>query len=179
MFRAVHRSSSGAITLFAAFGLHKHVVTGRSPHAYVNRRLQIQLELLMMSGVSLETCWAFNERWNNKFYYKVASDWLFLLSHTAMHGSMNIKDSAFCRQNVFSHVSDCALSEFLMLVLPSTPNVGYLTGTTVCFLRSRNWVFKCHLKWPSDVCARRHGVVLDYRIPFLLVRRNISIRRLV
>jgi hypothetical protein len=53
---------------------------GRSPHAYVNQRLQIQLELLMMSGVPLETCWAFNERWNNKFWYTVASRWLFLLS---------------------------------------------------------------------------------------------------
>jgi len=29
---------------------------GRSPHAYVNQRLQIQLELLMMSGIPLETC---------------------------------------------------------------------------------------------------------------------------
>jgi hypothetical protein len=28
---------------------------GRSPHAYVNHRLQTQLELLMMSGVPLET----------------------------------------------------------------------------------------------------------------------------
>jgi hypothetical protein len=27
---------------------------GRSPHAYINQRLQIQLELLMMSGVPLE-----------------------------------------------------------------------------------------------------------------------------
>ena len=53
---------------------------GRSPHAYVNQRLQIQLELRMMSGVPLETCWAFNERWNNKFCYKVASCWLFLLT---------------------------------------------------------------------------------------------------
>ena len=61
---------------------------GRLPHAYVNQRLQIQLELLMMSGMPLETCWAFNEQWNNKFYYKVASCWLFLLSHTT---SMNIK----------------------------------------------------------------------------------------
>jgi len=58
---------------------------------YVNQSLQIQLELLMMSGVPLETCWAFNERWNNKFRYKVASCWLFLLNHTTMHGSMNIK----------------------------------------------------------------------------------------
>jgi len=29
---------------------------GRSPHAYVNQRLQIQLEFLMMSGMPLETC---------------------------------------------------------------------------------------------------------------------------
>jgi hypothetical protein len=29
---------------------------GRSPHAYVNQRLQIELELLMMSGELLETC---------------------------------------------------------------------------------------------------------------------------
>jgi hypothetical protein len=79
MFRAVHRSSSGALTVFAASGLHTHVVNGRSPHAYVNHRLQIQLELLMMGGVPLETCWAFNEWWNNKFCYKVASCWLFLL----------------------------------------------------------------------------------------------------
>ena len=94
MFRAAHRSSSGALTVFAVSGLYTHVVTdrcqefplrlnyGRSPHAYVNQRLQIQLELLMMSGMPLETCWAFNERWNNQFYYKIASCWLFLLRQT-------------------------------------------------------------------------------------------------
>ena len=31
-----------------------------------------------MSGVSLETCWAIKVHWNNKFYYTVASCWLFL-----------------------------------------------------------------------------------------------------
>jgi hypothetical protein len=98
MFRAVYRSSSWALTVFAASGLHTHVVIGRSqldygrsPHAYVNQRMKILLELLMMRGVSLETCWACNERWNNKFCYKVESCWLFLLNHTTMHGSMNIK----------------------------------------------------------------------------------------
>jgi len=30
MFRAVHRSSSGALTVFSASGLHTHVLTGRS-----------------------------------------------------------------------------------------------------------------------------------------------------
>jgi hypothetical protein len=64
---------------------------GRSPHTYVNHRLQIQLELLMMSVIPLETCWAFNEWLNNKIYYKVAYFWLFLLSLTTMHGFMNIK----------------------------------------------------------------------------------------
>jgi hypothetical protein len=47
----------------------------------------------MMSGVPLEICQAFNKRGNNKFYYKVASCWIFILRHTAMHGSMNIKFS--------------------------------------------------------------------------------------
>ena len=106
MFRAAYRSSSGTLTVFAASGFHTHVVTGcsqvwvgtvfpltldcgRSPQAYVNQKLQMQLELLMMSGMPLETCWAFNERWSNKFYYKDASCCLFL-SHTTMHGSMNI-----------------------------------------------------------------------------------------
>jgi hypothetical protein len=45
----------------------------------------------MMSGMPLETCWTFNKRWNNKFYYKIASCWSFLLIHTKMHGSTNIK----------------------------------------------------------------------------------------
>jgi hypothetical protein len=35
----------------------------------------------MMSDMPLEICRAFNERWNNKFYYKVASCLLFLLIH--------------------------------------------------------------------------------------------------
>jgi len=99
MFRAVYRSSSGALIVFATSGLHTHVVTGRSqvldygrsPHAYVNQRLQIQLELLMMSGIPLKTCCPVNERWNNKFCYKVAPCWLFLLSHNTMHESINTK----------------------------------------------------------------------------------------
>jgi hypothetical protein len=52
----------------------------------------------MMRGMPLETCWAFNEQWNNKFHYKVASCWLFLLSHTTVHGSMNIKLITFLKQ---------------------------------------------------------------------------------
>jgi hypothetical protein len=127
MFRAAHRSSSGALTIFAASGLHTYVVTsrsqvplrldyGRSPHTYVNQRLQRQLELLMTSGVLLETCWAFNERLNNKFYYKVSSCWLFILSHTVEFSSIQITQAE--RQNVLRMQFCCnvtvSLSEWFL-----------------------------------------------------------------
>jgi hypothetical protein len=76
MFRASSCPSSGATTTaVAASGLSLELGDssavgrgragrqfplkldyGRSPHAYVNEGLQIQLELLMMSGMPLETC---------------------------------------------------------------------------------------------------------------------------
>ena len=61
IFRAVHRSSSGAINCICS----------------LCRGCKYSLELLMMSGVPLETCWAFKKLWNNKFYYKAASCWYF------------------------------------------------------------------------------------------------------
>ena len=94
MFRAAYRSSSRALTVYAASGLHTHMVTGRS-QVCVGVTTQIWLrpvttcvckpeaaytELLMMSDVTLETCWAFNEHWNNKFRYQVASCCLFILT---------------------------------------------------------------------------------------------------
>jgi len=58
---------------------------GRSPHVYINQRLQIQFR------APDDERYAFSKVWNNKLYYKVASCWLFLLIHTTMHGFMNIK----------------------------------------------------------------------------------------
>ena len=80
-----------------------------SSHAYVNQRLQIQLELLMVRGVPLKTCWAFNERWNNKFCYKVASCWLFLPNHTTMNGSINIKTFLYSTRNTKTHTSSLCI----------------------------------------------------------------------
>jgi len=49
------------------------------PQMYVKPEGAITVsELLMMSRVSLKTCWAIKEHWNNKFYYTVASCWSFL-----------------------------------------------------------------------------------------------------
>ena len=83
-------------TVFAASGLYAHMVTGHCQCWAGNHPFPAQpwqrpvntcvckpeaantvLELLMMSGMPLETCWGFNKLWNNKFYYKAASCWYF------------------------------------------------------------------------------------------------------
>jgi len=57
----------------------KYNCSCRQPQTYVKPEAAITVfEHLMMSGVSLETCWAIRKHWNNKFYYTVASCWLFL-----------------------------------------------------------------------------------------------------
>jgi hypothetical protein len=107
MFQAAYNSSSGAPKLnlqplvcidmwWPAVVQAPRVPTqpGQRPVTtclYKPEAANTVLELLMMSGMPLETCWAFSKFWNNKFNYKVASCLLFLLIHTAMHGSMNIK----------------------------------------------------------------------------------------
>ena len=120
MFRASYRSSSGVLNcicnlwftytcgdrpLSRLSGKWIHfplrLDKGRSPHAYANQRLQIQLELLMTSGMPLETCSAFNERRINKFYYKVASCWLFLLSHSVNIYS-NWLQEQFCNLSLYA-----------------------------------------------------------------------------
>jgi len=53
--------------------------SGRLPKTYVKPEAAITgFEILMMGGVSPETCWAIKKHWNNKFYYTVASCWFFL-----------------------------------------------------------------------------------------------------
>ena len=116
MFRAAYRSSSGApnyiCSLWFIYPFGDQPLSrlgGKCTHpasTTVGHHMGIQtrgckyiLELLMMSGIALETCWAFNKFCNNKFYYKVASCWLFLVIHTTMHGSMNIKALHFPHSN--------------------------------------------------------------------------------
>jgi hypothetical protein len=56
------------------------VMTAAGNHkSYVKPEAGITVfELLIMRGVSLETCGAIKKHRNNKFYYTVASCWLFL-----------------------------------------------------------------------------------------------------
>jgi len=73
MFRMAYRSSSGALTVFTASGLHMHMVTGRSQvwvgtESYYNARI-----------------------YEHSIYYLQCTDlWTFNLLST-MHGSMNIQ----------------------------------------------------------------------------------------
>jgi hypothetical protein len=49
------------------------------PKTYVKPEAAITVfELLMISSVSSETCWAIKKHWNNEFYYTVASCWFFV-----------------------------------------------------------------------------------------------------
>ena len=66
-----------SLWFYVRFWLLSHR-SGRQPKTYVKPKAAITVfELLMMSVVSLETCWAIKKHWNNKFYYTVASCWFF------------------------------------------------------------------------------------------------------
>jgi hypothetical protein len=100
MFRAAYRSSSGALTVFSASGLHTHVVTGRSEvwvefHWVPNQNWLRPVNKCICKPEAANTVKApddewyaarnmlsFNERWINKIHYKVSSCWLFLLRIT-------------------------------------------------------------------------------------------------
>jgi len=64
----------------------------------------------MMSGVPLETCWACNKLWNNKFYYKAASCWYFYwVIYDARIHEYQIHKQQFTPESmkVAKHISAC------------------------------------------------------------------------
>jgi hypothetical protein len=75
----------------------------------------------------------------NKFYYKVASCWLFFLSHTTMHGSMNIKFKISCVILCHTGVMECN------------------TGIAIC---------ERHIEVLSCVAYVRVRKVLPYVLPY-------------
>jgi hypothetical protein len=89
MFRATHRPSSGAqncnfsLWFYIRFWLPAAAIAEPSQRpSTINvcktRGCSYSFELLMMGGVSPETCWAIKKHWNNQFYNTVASCWFFL-----------------------------------------------------------------------------------------------------
>jgi len=89
MFRAANRSSSRALNFICSLWficpcgdrplpkLSGKWIISHSALATATRGCKYSLDLLMMNGVPLETCWAFNKLWNNKLYYRAASCWYF------------------------------------------------------------------------------------------------------
>jgi len=78
-----------------------------------NQRLQCSFRLLMMGGVSLETCWA-SYKYEIKFWYTVASCWIFYVNYTVMHGSTNI--------NFIAHV-DWTFPQRIYTILSEIPHI--------------------------------------------------------
>jgi hypothetical protein len=64
-------------------------------HVWKTRGWQCSFRLLMMGGLSPETCWASDKYGKIKFWYIVASCWIFLYESIMMHGSTNIKFPTF------------------------------------------------------------------------------------
>ena len=62
-----------------------------TPHVCKTRGCQCSFRLPMMGGVSPETCWASYKYGRIKFWYVVASCWIFFLNYTTMHRSTNIR----------------------------------------------------------------------------------------
>ena len=78
--------------------------SGWQPKTYVKPETAITLfELLMMGGLSPETCWAIKKHWNNEFYYTVASCWFFLWDlyyDPRIHEHQVIQDSWYPDRNL-------------------------------------------------------------------------------
>jgi hypothetical protein len=106
--------------------LHTFVVVGncQQPQTYVKPEAAVTVfELLIMSGVSLETCWAIKKHWNTKFYYTVASCWLFLyhfyydarINKRQIHRINSIWSGEICSKyilnddSLFPYIKSCSL----------------------------------------------------------------------
>jgi len=91
MFRATHRPSSGVqnckcrLWFYIRFWLPVAAAIAETSqrqsetkNVCKTRGCNYSFELLMMGGVSPETCWSIKKHWNNKFYYTLASCYFFL-----------------------------------------------------------------------------------------------------
>ena len=70
----------------------------------------------MMSGVPLETCWAFNKLWNNKFYYKAASCWYFYWASDSWVGLLSCFYSGKWQTFLLMSAVNCLYLLILLLI---------------------------------------------------------------
>ena len=80
-------------------------------------------------------------KWNNKFCYQVASCWLFILSYTTMHGSMNI---IF----IYSLLRTLSVSQRVWLLIVGIYMNTYLEGIWLELVMARISTFSA-LTWST------------------------------
>jgi len=124
MFRAAYRSSSRALNCICS--LWFIYPCGDRPLSRLSGIFpgcKYSLELLMMSGMPLETCWAFNKLWSNKSYYNAASC---STESSTMHGSMSTKWSV----KLCGHFPTCFLHRRLpTFLVPPLDNSVFLLSS--------------------------------------------------
>ena len=111
----------------------------------------------MMSGVPLETCWAFNKLWNNKFHYKAASCWYF---YWVIYDA-RIHEYQIC--GIVLHVlSACGVwfrrlvDDGTVLLLNQLAAVSLSCSPVLFYACGRNKVFGVCTKMGSEEWLRRH-----------------------
>ena len=133
MFRATPPIIRRSRTVIATFGFtyvfgcrplrwfsHR---SGRQPKTYVKEAAITVFELLMMGGVSLETCWAIKKHRNNKSYYTVASYWFFLWEQSPF-SELNISSARHLWNQMFQYC-------FHHVYLPGTRWIQHILCHTV------------------------------------------------
>jgi hypothetical protein len=108
--------------------------TVRQPKTYVKPEAAFTFfELLIMGGVSPETCWAIKKHWNNKFYYTVTSCWVFLIRHThfLLTGKRTMCERKSCNYTCSKFKTHC-----LFYVPPSLPTKKFYVLPT----KKTSWI---------------------------------------
>ena len=111
-----------------------HRSGNRQPKTYVKPEAAITVfELLMMGGVSLETCWAIKKHWNNKFYYTFASCWFFLCD---LYYDARIHDHQVHKHNLAQDTDKRrAVRNIVMkLLIPWNVGISWLAEKNCAFL---------------------------------------------
>jgi len=146
----------------------------------------------MMSGVPLETCWAFNKLWNNKFYYKAAFCWYFywVIYDARIHEYQN--DSTFICDSFGNSVGGLAYLQrrmswrFVNSYMERSSNEAYYAGVSLERLRKtirtyrvtglRSWI------WTRDLqngCKKVNNSTANFArwlTKIFLKRRSDSVR---
>jgi hypothetical protein len=136
------------------------------------------LKLLMMSGMPLETCWAFNKLRNNKFYYKAASCWYFywVIYDARIHEyqiymlSNRLVHTTTCFGPVYWPSSGCTINLTSSYTIRAWGTVGGTRSrltvvgdmASVLSWTGLNIICQC-LKADSHIACRAHAVPLPCR----------------